>query len=187
MIAAFLLTTEDTLSRPLPHVYDIEAESHQAIPIVVPEHVQEQTNAAVGSGIGSMSDVNVKDLRIIANQQVKLEVAALILACCQRVRQTCWLIENMSGSKARVLQNQKMQAMVMKPLNQWLTVFKGFSSKMRALENRRLGTVSIHMATCATNKITSVLSILVLGQLLLSHASIHTCICYICACKLLHV
>lgn len=83
MTAAFLLTTEDTLSRPLPHVYEIEAESHQAVPIVVPEHVQEQTNAAVGSGIGSMSDVNVKDLRVIANQQVKLEVAAFTLPCCQ--------------------------------------------------------------------------------------------------------
>lgn len=69
--AALLLTTEDTLSRPLPHVYQIEAESHQAIPIVVPENVQQKTNAAVGSSIGSMSDVNVKDLRVIANQQVK--------------------------------------------------------------------------------------------------------------------
>ena len=71
--AALLLTTEDTLSRPMPHVYQIDAESHQATPIVVPEAVQQQTNAAVGSGIGSMSDVNVKDLRIIANQQVQLE------------------------------------------------------------------------------------------------------------------
>lgn len=69
--AALLLTTEDTLSRPLPHVYQIEAESHQAIPVVVPENVQQETNAAVGSSIGSMSDVNVKDLRVIANQQVK--------------------------------------------------------------------------------------------------------------------
>ncbi|KAL3152190.1 hypothetical protein ABBQ32_001279 [Trebouxia sp. C0010 RCD-2024] len=101
--AALLLTTEDTLSRPMPHVYQVDAESHQATPIVVPEAVQQETNAAVGSGIGSMSDVNVKDLRIIANQQ-----------------------------------NQKMQVMVMKPLNQWLAVFKSFSSKMRSLENRRL-------------------------------------------------
>lgn len=70
--AALLLTTEDTLSRPMPHVYQVDAESHQATPIVVPEAVQQETNAAVGSGIGSMSDVNVKDLRIIANQQVRL-------------------------------------------------------------------------------------------------------------------
>ena len=74
---ALLLTTEDTLSRPLPHVYQIEAESHQAIPIVVPEGVQQETNAAVGSGIGSISDVNVKDLRVIANQQVRLAAEVL--------------------------------------------------------------------------------------------------------------
>lgn len=78
---ALLLTTEDTLSRPLPHVYQIEAESHQAIPIVVPEGVQQETNAAVGSGIGSISDVNVKDLRVIANQQVRLAAEVLDQAC----------------------------------------------------------------------------------------------------------
>lgn len=72
VVAALLLTTEDTLSRPMPHVYKLDAESHQAIPIVVPEAVQRETDAAVGSGIGFMSDVNVKELRIIANQQVQL-------------------------------------------------------------------------------------------------------------------
>ena len=55
-----------------------------------------------------------------------------------------------------------MNAMVMKPLNQWLTVFKGFSSKMRALENRRLGTVSTHIATCVRDKQERKLQLLIL-------------------------
>lgn len=32
-----------------------------------------------------------------------------------------------------------MQATVLNPLNQWLTVFRSFSSRIKALENRRLG------------------------------------------------
>lgn len=56
----------------MPHVYQIDAESNQATPVVVPEAVQQQTNNAVGNGIGSMSDVNVKELRVIVNQQVWL-------------------------------------------------------------------------------------------------------------------
>lgn len=100
--AAMLLTTEDTLSRPMPHVYQIDSESNQAKPVVVPEAIQESV-AAVGTGIGFLHDVRVKELRIIAQQQ-----------------------------------GQKMQATVLNPLNQWLTVFRSFSSRVKALENRRL-------------------------------------------------
>ena len=83
MAAALLLTTEDTLSRPLPQVYQIEAESQEVTPIVVPKAIQQEANAAVGSGIGSMADVNVKELRVIANQQVQL-VTEAFLAYSQR-------------------------------------------------------------------------------------------------------
>lgn len=34
-----------------------------------------------------------------------------------------------------------MQATVLTPLNQWLTLFRTFSSKIKALESRRLGTM----------------------------------------------
>ncbi|DBB16291.1 hypothetical protein WJX82_001953 [Trebouxia sp. C0006] len=100
--SAMLLTTEDTLSRPMPHVYQIDSETNQAKPVVVPEAIQESA-AAVGTGIGSLHDVRVKELRIIAQQQ-----------------------------------GQKMQATVLNPLNQWLTVFTSFSSRIKALEHRRL-------------------------------------------------
>ena len=66
-----LLTTEDTLSRPMPHVYQIDTETDQAKPIVVPEAIQQDAVAAVGSNIGSLHDVRVKELRIIAQQQVR--------------------------------------------------------------------------------------------------------------------
>ncbi|DBA81765.1 hypothetical protein WJX77_003025 [Trebouxia sp. C0004] len=98
--SAMLLTTEDTLSRPMPHVYQIDSETNQAKPVVVPEAIQESV-AAVGTG--SLHDVRVKELRIIAHQQ-----------------------------------GQKMQATVLTPLNQWLTVFRSFSSRIKALENQRL-------------------------------------------------
>ena len=68
--AAMLLTTEDTLSRPMPHVYQIDSKSNQAKPVVVPEAIQESV-AAVGTGIGFLHDVRVKELRIIAQQQVR--------------------------------------------------------------------------------------------------------------------
>ena len=32
-----------------------------------------------------------------------------------------------------------MQVTVLNPLNQWLTIFKAFSARMKALEHRRLG------------------------------------------------
>ena len=159
MNAALLLTTEDTLSRPLPHVYQIEAESHQAIPIVVPENVQQEANAAVGSGIGSMSDVNVKDLRVIANQQVKPKCLGRLAVIPPWTSPATLSVSSSQSCRAErhmyCSQNQKMQAMVMKPLNQWLTVFKGFSSKMRALEHRRLGMASVHTATCVIERQTS--------------------------------
>ena len=69
--AAMLLTTEDTLSRPMPHIYQIDTETGQAKPIVVPEASQQDAVAAVGSNIGSLHDVRVKELRIIAQQQVR--------------------------------------------------------------------------------------------------------------------
>ena len=68
--AAMLLTTEDTLSRPMPHVYQIDSETNQAKPVVAPEAIQESV-AAVGTGIGSLHDVRVKELRVIAQQQVR--------------------------------------------------------------------------------------------------------------------
>ena len=70
LFAAMLLCTEDTLSRPMPHVYQVDPESNQATPIVVPEAIQQENTAAVGNGIGSLHDVRVKELRIIAQQQV---------------------------------------------------------------------------------------------------------------------
>ncbi len=65
-----LLTTEDTLSRPMPHVYQIDTETNQAKPIVVPDAIRQKA-AADGSGTGSFHDVHVKELRIIAQQQVQ--------------------------------------------------------------------------------------------------------------------
>lgn len=43
------------------------------------------------------------------------------------------------SSHAHLFQGQKMQVTVLNPLNQWLTIFRSFSSKMKGLENRRLG------------------------------------------------
>ena len=74
----------------------------------------------------------------------------------------------------------------MKPLNQWLTVFKGFSSKIRALENRRLGTVNIHIATCVTQrqtKLQALLLIPVFGSHYVRCASMCGCEhVWMCAC-----
>lgn len=36
-------------------------------------------------------------------------------------------------------QAQKMQVTVLNPLNQWLTVWKSFSGRIKTLENYRLG------------------------------------------------
>ena len=69
MLAAMLLCTEDTLSRPLPHVYQID-DSNQLAPVVIPEAAQQAAATAAGNDIGSLHDVRVKELRIIAQQQV---------------------------------------------------------------------------------------------------------------------
>ena len=62
----------------MPHVYQINADSNQATPVIVPEAVQQETNNAIGSGIGSLSDVNVKELRVITNQQVRVMATPIL-------------------------------------------------------------------------------------------------------------
>lgn len=62
-----LLCTEDTLSRPMPHVYTMDPEDKTVAPVVDLDSAQESEDQ---SDKGSMRDVRVKDLRIIAQQQV---------------------------------------------------------------------------------------------------------------------
>ena len=71
LFAAMLLTTEDTLSRPMPHIYQFDVETNQAMPVLVPDAVQKEAAADVGSSIGHVFDVHVKELRVIAQQQVQ--------------------------------------------------------------------------------------------------------------------
>lgn len=64
-----LLCTEDTLSRPMPHVYTMDPEDKTVAPVIDLDSAQESEDQ---SDKGTMRDVRVKDLRIIAQQQVPL-------------------------------------------------------------------------------------------------------------------
>lgn len=70
MSAALFLCTEDTLTRPLPHVYQISAESNQLTPVITTEAAHQEAAIAVGNSNVALHDVRVKELRIIAQQQV---------------------------------------------------------------------------------------------------------------------
>lgn len=65
--AAMLLCTEDTLSRPMPHVYTMDPDDKNVAPVVALDSAEELH----GNSNGNLQhDVRVKDLRVIAQQQV---------------------------------------------------------------------------------------------------------------------